>query len=627
MRLSLNQKLYGTAQSPQILKQINVGPLSLSLDGGNIRYLRFQGVEILRAVSFLVRDTKWGTYTPELMGLRIARNANMFSLSYDAICTGEEGRFQYHAKIEGHATGCLKFSSKGSSTKDFPTNRVGFVVLHPLEGFVGKKVVLKHTDGQKSKVEMPKEIAANQPAFDLRAITHSPIPDLKVHVEMLGDAYEMEDQRNWCDASFKTYVRPLSKPRPFVIPALEIVEQSITIDVSGNVKTASSQKKKIDPTIRVSKARFPTLSLGLDPQEIAATQQNSANLLKLRVDQVVVRIDTRTLSAENMHEMASCLAALQARAHFEIVIPGINPAEELSEFEAALKLHNVDLGSVTVSPYRDLMTRPSHQLPTGEASAPHIAQIARARFPHARIGGGTFAFFTEFNRNPPPIDDVDFVTHATCGIVHAADDISVMETLQSLDDMVSTVRKLAPRKPYHISPSAIGMRHNPYGASTAANPLRQRLTLARFDPRQSGLFAASWAVGYLATMVRNKVDMVGLAHGVGDFGVIEESGALRPIFHVLRGAALGAGKLALAVPSLSKLIAVFGYQDNASQVLWVANLSAQPQTFTVERRARISELNAKTFAKAARHASFMDTVTSTAKSITLPAYAVARLVL
>ena len=34
---------------------------------------------------------------------------------------------------------------------------------------------------------------------------------------MEGDAFEMEDQRNWADASFKTYVRPLSKPRPYVI--------------------------------------------------------------------------------------------------------------------------------------------------------------------------------------------------------------------------------------------------------------------------------------------------------------------------------------------------------------------------------------------------------------------------
>jgi hypothetical protein len=31
---------------------------------------------------------------------------------------------------------------------------------------------------------------------------------------MEGDAWEMEDHRNWLDASFKTYVRPLALPYP-----------------------------------------------------------------------------------------------------------------------------------------------------------------------------------------------------------------------------------------------------------------------------------------------------------------------------------------------------------------------------------------------------------------------------
>ena len=29
---------------------------------------------------------------------------------------------------------------------------------------------------------------------------------------MSGDSFEMEDHRNWTDASFKTYVRPLALP-------------------------------------------------------------------------------------------------------------------------------------------------------------------------------------------------------------------------------------------------------------------------------------------------------------------------------------------------------------------------------------------------------------------------------
>ena len=36
---------------------------------------------------------------------------------------------------------------------------------------------------------------------------------------MQGDIFEMEDQRNWTDASYKTYVRPLALPWPYTLPA------------------------------------------------------------------------------------------------------------------------------------------------------------------------------------------------------------------------------------------------------------------------------------------------------------------------------------------------------------------------------------------------------------------------
>ena len=51
----------------------------------------------------------------------------------------------------------------------------------------------------------------------LRAMTHSPMPDVKAEVRFEGDTFETEDHRNWTDASFKTYVRPLALPWPYVL--------------------------------------------------------------------------------------------------------------------------------------------------------------------------------------------------------------------------------------------------------------------------------------------------------------------------------------------------------------------------------------------------------------------------
>ena len=47
-------------------------------------------------------------------------------------------------------------------------------------------------------------------------------------------------------------------------------------------------------------------------------------------------------------------------------------------------------------------------------------------------------------------------------------------------------------------PSAMGMRYNPYGKTTDANPANIRTAFAHQDPRQRALFGAAFAVGYMA---------------------------------------------------------------------------------------------------------------------------------
>ncbi len=65
---------------------------------------------------------------------------------------------------------------------------------------------------------LPDLIDPWQPFKDMRAITHTVRPGLTAECRMEGDTFEMEDQRNWSDASYKTYVRPLALPWPYVLP-------------------------------------------------------------------------------------------------------------------------------------------------------------------------------------------------------------------------------------------------------------------------------------------------------------------------------------------------------------------------------------------------------------------------
>jgi hypothetical protein len=208
--------LFGTDEQPPVRRLLNAGPLTAILEEGNLRSISFGGVELVRAINYLARDSSWGTYKAALSNIEINEGEGSFSVTYDALCSGPDGRYAYRMTIKGEAAGRLSMEAAGEALTDFPTNRTGFVVLHAAQA-AGGRLTIRHGDGGIEQTVFPEAISPDQPAFDISALTHEPAPGLVCTVTMEGDAFEMEDQRNWADASFKTYVRPLSKPRPYLI--------------------------------------------------------------------------------------------------------------------------------------------------------------------------------------------------------------------------------------------------------------------------------------------------------------------------------------------------------------------------------------------------------------------------
>ena len=79
--------------------------------------------------------------------------------------------------------------------------------------------------------------------MDLRALTHDASrPDCGVTCRMEGDTFEMEDQRNWTDASYKTYVRPLALPWPYTLAAGN--DSSSAVALSGRRTPAPAQRRR-----------------------------------------------------------------------------------------------------------------------------------------------------------------------------------------------------------------------------------------------------------------------------------------------------------------------------------------------------------------------------------------------
>jgi len=201
---SLNVRLYGTEEGPTPLRTLRAGALSAVLDAGNLRTIALGGVEAIRGIAFLVRDPNWGTYIPEITDLKVEEDSERFRVTYVARCADAEQALSYCAEIEGRADGALAFHVAATPETAFGTNRAGFVVLHGVAGIAGAPVTVQHTDGTVEESAFPELIKPSQPFFDIHTLTHTVSPGLKVTRTMEGDAFEMEDQRNWTDASFRT---------------------------------------------------------------------------------------------------------------------------------------------------------------------------------------------------------------------------------------------------------------------------------------------------------------------------------------------------------------------------------------------------------------------------------------
>ncbi len=49
-------RLYGTDELVERPRILRAGPLTVEFDAGNLRHIRYDGREMIRAVSFVVRD-------------------------------------------------------------------------------------------------------------------------------------------------------------------------------------------------------------------------------------------------------------------------------------------------------------------------------------------------------------------------------------------------------------------------------------------------------------------------------------------------------------------------------------------------------------------------------------------
>lgn len=639
---SLAIKLYGTEEPVTPSRLLTAGSLTAELDGGNLRHIRFDGTEIIRAISFIVRDRNWGTYNPRISELAIEEEDAGFTVAYRAVTDDGLQSFHYSARIRGSADGSIDFESEGEAETAFETNRTGFVVLHPIVGVSGQPVVIEHVDGSIVESVFPDLIDPVQPMMNLRALTHEPVPGLRVTCRMEGDAFEMEDQRNWTDASYKTYVRPLARPWPYLLPAGERLQQAVRLRVVGSAATHPQARGDVLLKVGGVLGRAPKLGLGLDPDEIRPTQDQVTPLRALGASILVCHYDPRRdHGSRTLKALADTAALIGAEPWLEAVVTEVEGFEdEIRALGRDVTAIGSPFPTVLLSPAPDMKcTLPGSSWPPAPP-AEAMFRAAREAFPTVRIGGGMFSYFTELNRKRPPVDQLDLVTFTTIATMHAGDDHSIMEGLESLPAIAKSARAVAGGKPIAVGPSAIGMRHNPYGDAPMPNPDNIRQAMTYNDPRQRGLLGAAWAVGFFARFAAGGAETITIGSTTGPFGVLhtpqnwpqpwfDAQGGLFPSFHILRGLAGLAGRPMVSIES-SRPDAVQGVavEREGKVETWIANLTPHPLAVSIDRDIKdVAVLDDEAFVVAATNLNVMTDLTRATVDgpIHLGPFAVARL--
>lgn len=219
-------------------------------DAADLRYLRIAGHEAVRRVYAAVRASDWHTVPATVVVREHKQTADSFRIVQDVYYAAPERGIDFRAVVTltGTPDGTITFDFDGEAFSTFDRARIGICVLHPAET-KGLPITVTHGDGTTETGTLPDIISPHQPAFDIAALRATIAPGVEANITFSGEVFEMEDQRNWLDASFKTYSTPQSRPSPVTMHPGDKVRQTATVSPVGTVSATNAAPEPATVTV------------------------------------------------------------------------------------------------------------------------------------------------------------------------------------------------------------------------------------------------------------------------------------------------------------------------------------------------------------------------------------------
>jgi hypothetical protein len=599
--------------------ELAAGHATLLLDGGDVRYYRVAGREILRRVYVAVRNEEWETLPAAVSGFQVHRAADGSARArYQARATAGAIEFSWAGSIELDHTGALTYRMDGTAGSRFDYARIGLNILHP-PSLAGRPYRAATASGDLAGA-FPHGVGPQPftdgeyfplfPAF--RYLRVGLDETAEVHFALDGDEFEIEDQRNWLDASYKTYSTPMSLGIRHAEPG-DVLSQQVRVHVSSRPGPESSatgwsatgrsatgrqvtarqvtarpvaarrgaghrRHPAADVRLTLDPARqdgvFPAIGLGMASHHGPHSPAEASLLGALRLSHL--RADVRL--SDGAPEAAVEAAAAAARAfgcglELAVFTDTASPGE-LAPLRRVLSSRGDRIRRLLAFSSRELVT-----------SAKVLAAVRETAGPTVPTFGGTNLYFAELNRDRPDPAMADGFAFSANPQVHAADDRSMTEAPLSFADMLTTARSFLGDRPLAVTPITLLARFNADapGAGTAGDG-----ALPPADHRQASLLCAAFTALSAKYLAAGAAASATFYETTGDRGVIAREaggdrdtavvppGAAYPVYEVLSVLSAWSGHPQLTVESSDPLSAAgLGWAGSGRVRMLVVNATGQ----------------------------------------------------
>jgi hypothetical protein len=421
----------------EIFEKFTINNFSLLKDNLFLRNIKYNNIEILKLISFLVRDKNWNNYSPEIIKTSSYNKDKKLHFEFD-LKYGDVEQLEVKLLLS-IGDNSVKLIANGKFLTDFWTNRIGFNLLLPLDGVVNQQVIVSKSDHTTETLKYPLVIQPDQPMVKFNNLSYEMFDSIALNIRFDGIHFEMEDQRNWGDASYKIYSGSLLDPFPYKENKNSDFHQEIEITMrEKNNSLVTTSNQNILPNNIKEEYSMPKIGIKVD------NETNGIDLLNVDFLYHLVDFENNTESSKpNFNHLPIYLVALIDHSKkVEVII------KDIKDYIVANK---INVNKLLICPKIYLNSfQPAGQWPSVPKLGDYYKE-AKIQLPDVHIFSGMVTNFTELNRKKPD-GDFDGINFSFTPIVHDASDYGVLDTPNSIKFILHSINNFTKDTPIHIGP-------------------------------------------------------------------------------------------------------------------------------------------------------------------------------